>query len=187
MTDHSRFRPLGFSLVLLGILARLLPHPPNMTSVGAAGLFSGARLRGWRAFLVPLVTMAITDPLLGRIYGFRPFSLLTPIVYASLLINVGIGLGLRLTESPWRIGGAALAGSVQFFLLTNFGVWLLGGGHYYPHTWAGLSACYVAGLPFFGWTALGDISYSALLFGVHGWLTRRVFHGERVLAPGMAR
>ncbi len=187
MIDRSRFRPLGLTLVLLGILARLLPHPPNMTSVSAASLFSGARLRGWQAFLVPLVTMAVTDPLLGMIYGFRPFSLLTPIIYASLLINVWIGLWLRSTESPWRIGGAAFAGSVQFFLLTNFGVWRLGGGHYYPHTLAGLNACYVAGLPFFGWTALGDISYSALLFGIHGWLRRRVLHGERVLAPGIAR
>lgn len=184
MTNRDHWRPLSLSLVLVGVLARVLPHPPNMTSVGAASLFSGARLRGWQAFLVPLITMALTDPLLGRIYGFKPFSLVTPLIYASFLINVGIGRWLRSTESPGRIGAAALAGSAQFFLLTNFGVRLLGGGHSYPQTLAGLAACYVAGLPFFGWTALGDLGYAAVLFGVHSRLTRRVFRGERVAAEG---
>lgn len=187
MTDQSHLRPLSLSLVLVGVLARVLPHPPNMTSVGAASLFSGARLRGWQAYLVPLITMAVSDPLLGKIYGFHPFSVLTPLVYASFLINVWIGRRLCATESPWRIGGSALAGSVQFFLLTNFGVWLVGGGHSYPHTLAGLAACYVAGIPFFGWTALGDLGYSAVLFGVHSTLTQRVFRGERVAAQGEAR
>lgn len=180
MKDQNQLRPLSLSLVLVGVLARVLPHLPNMTSVGATSLFSGARLRGWQAFLVPLVTMALTDPLLGRIYGFKSFSLVTPLIYASFLINVGIGRWLRSTESPGRIGAAALVGSVQFFLLTNFGVWLFGGGHLYPQTPAGLAACYVAALPFFGWTVLGDLGYSGVLFGIHAWLTRRAFRGERV-------
>jgi hypothetical protein len=183
MADRNRWRPLGTSLVLLGILSRLLPHPPNMTSVGAAGLFSGARLRRWQAFLIPLITMAVTDPIVGFIYGFHPFSWLTPVIYVSLLINVWIGVCLRATESPLRISAAALVGSVQFSLLTNFAVWLIGDGRLYPHTATGLAACYIAGLPFLGWTALGDLAYSGVLFSIHGWLARRAFHGERIAQP----
>lgn len=187
MKDQNHLRPLSLSLVLVGVLARVLPHPPNMTSVGAASLFSGARLRGWQAYLVPLVTMAVSDPIVGKLYGFHPFSVLTPLIYASFLVNVWIGRRLRATESPWRIGGGALAGSVQFFLLTNLGVWQLGGGHSYPHTFAGLAACYAAALPFFGWTVAGDLGYAAVLFGVHAWLTRHVFPGERIAAGDAAR
>jgi len=184
--DKTAVRPLALSLVILGTISRLLPHLPNMTAVGAASLFSGARLRGWQALLVPLVCMLVTDPILGFLYGFQPFSLLTPLIYASFLINVWIGRRLRATESPWRIGGGALAGSVQFFLLTNFGVWLAGGGHSYPHSFAGLVACYAAALPFFGWTVAGDLGYTGILFGVHAWLARRVFPGERVAAGDAA-
>ena len=72
--EKAAARPLALSLVVLGTLSRLLPHPPNMTAVGAASLFSGARLRGWQALLVPLACMLVTDPILGFVYGFRPFS-----------------------------------------------------------------------------------------------------------------
>jgi len=178
----NKWRPLASSLVILGVVARLLPHPPNATPVGAAGLFSGARLRGWQAYLVPLVIMAITDPILGRIYGFHAWNWVTPFVYGSFLLNVWIGRSLRRSQSPWRIGGATLLASLQFFLVTNFGVWAVGGGHWYPHTLAGLASCYWLGLPFLSRTLLGDLAYAAVLFGVHGWLTRRAFPRERVLA-----
>src|SRR5690348_14003348 len=39
-SDSSR-QSLAAGLVVLGALSRILPHPPNMTSVGAMGLFSG--------------------------------------------------------------------------------------------------------------------------------------------------
>jgi len=182
---HSR--PLAFSLVLLGMLSRLLPHLPNVTAVGASSLFSGARLRGWQAFLVPLATMALTDPILGAMYGFRPFSRVTPFVYAAFALNVCLGRWLRQQARPAWIAGTALAASVQFFLVTNFGVWLVGGGHAYPHTLAGLATCYVAALPFLGRTMLGDVGYAAVLFGVHEWLSRRVSPPESVGATARAR
>jgi len=65
-----------------------------------------------------LSSLAITDPFLG---GYSPA---TPVVYASFLISVWIGTRLRKSESPLVIGAAALVGSVQFFLITNFAAWL---------------------------------------------------------------
>lgn len=56
-----------------------------------------------------------------------------------------------------------LLGAIQFFVITNFGAWMFLNS--YPKTFAGLMACYAAGVPFFWNTLAGDIGYSALLFG----------------------
>jgi len=166
MTNETS-KPLAIGLTVLGMLARLVPHAPNFTPVGGVSLFAGGRLSGWKAYLVPLVLMLVTDPLVGG------YSFATPFVYASFLIYVWIGSRLRATESPLPIGAAAVAGSVQFFLITNFGVWL-GSTATYPHTAAGLMACYVAAIPFYGRTLLADLFYSAALFGAYAFLRRRV-------------
>jgi hypothetical protein len=174
------WRPLALSLIALGATTRLIPHPPNFTPVGALGLYSGARLRSWQAYLIPVVVLAATDPILGIIFGLRAFTLLTPFVYLSFLVNVWIGRHLRGTTRTWCIGGAALVGSVQFFLITNFAVWAT--GQWYPHTMAGLGTCYLLAIPFFGWTLAGDLVYSGVLFGLYALLSRRYFHEELVRA-----
>ncbi len=179
MSDSTRtFRPLALSLTILGVLGRFAPHPANFTPVGAASLFAGARLRGWQAYLIPLATMTLTDPILAAFYGFAPFSRITPLIYGCFLINVFIGRRLRASEGAGRIGIAAFLCSLQFFLVTNFATWL--GSGLYPRSWAGLAACYTAALPFFGRTLAGDLFYSGVLFGLHAWLSRTLFEPERV-------
>jgi hypothetical protein len=157
-------------LVVAGALARLIPHPPNFTPVGGVSLFAGGRIRGWRAYLIPILLMAVTDPILGAIYGFPAYGRTTVFIYGSFLLNVWIGRRLQGPIGYGRVGAMVLAGSTQFFLLTNFGVWL---GALYPHTGAGLLACYVAALPFFGRTLAADLLYTSLLFGLHAWISRR--------------
>ena len=174
MNRVKHARPLALGLTVLGALARLLPHAPNVAPVGSMSLYAGARLKGWQAFLLPLVLMAATDPLVGG------YSRATPFVYASFLISVWIGRRLQRTENAGRIAAACLLASTQFFLLTNFAVWLT--GTWYPHTLAGLGLCYTAALPFFGWTTLGDLAYTGVFFGLHAWLSRAVFTPERVPA-----
>src|SRR2546422_10594082 len=102
-TAEGGMRPLAIALIILGGLIRVVQHW-NFAPVGAMSLFAGARLRGWRAYALPLALMAITDPLLGG------YSIATPLVYASFLVNVWIGSRLRESESPLVIGGAAIAG-----------------------------------------------------------------------------
>ena len=162
-------RPLALSLTVLGAIARLLPHAPNFTPVGSVSLFGGARLRGWQAFLIPVLLMAVTDPLVGG------YSFTTPFVYAALLLNVLIGRRLQQTESVFRIGSACLLASTQFFLITNFGTWLA----WHPHTWTGFANCFAQAIPFFGRTLAGDLFYAAALFGLHAWLSRRFRPAER--------
>ena len=176
MNQPNSARPLAIGLTVLGMLSRLGPHPWNFTAVGSTSLFAGARLRGWQAFVLPLVLMAITDPISVPGWKLGGYSVATPFVYAAFLLNVWIGRRLRSTESPMRIGAACVACSVLFFLISNFGTFV----GWYPHTWAGLMGCYAAALPFFAGTLLGDLAFSALLFGLHAVLSRRVYPAERV-------
>ena len=65
-----------------------------------------------------------------------------PFVYASFVVTVFLGFLVRHRLTPLTVGGAALMGSVLFFIVTNFGVWLV--SNLYPKTLAGLVSCYVA-------------------------------------------
>jgi hypothetical protein len=167
----------------LTALTRLVPHPGNFSAMGGLGLFGGARLRSWQAFALPLVVMAASDCALWVIRGgnpmYSPFHESRIWVYASFLIYVLIGRALARTNSPVRIGLAAVLGSLQFFLITNFYSWLADPS--YTRDFTGLMTCYLAGLPFydpynpvgyFGWTLLGDVGFTALLFGAYALATR---------------
>jgi hypothetical protein len=168
---ESSVRPLALTLTVAAAVLRLLPHAPNFTPVGGMSLYAGARLRGWQAFALPLLLLAVTDPLLGG------YSIATPFVYLSFMINVWIGRRLQTTESPLRICAACLVCSTQFYLIADFGTWL---GKWYPHTWAGLALCYTEAIPFFGRMLAADLFYAAILFGLHAWLSRTVRTAERV-------
>jgi hypothetical protein len=85
------------------------------------------------------------------------------IVYASFAISVAIGRWLGDSRSVARIGGSVFVGAAQFFLVTNFAVWAIGG--FYPKTTEGLVNCFVAGVPFFWNTLAGDALFAGILFG----------------------
>jgi hypothetical protein len=153
-------------MILLAAALRAAPHPWNFTPLGAMALFSGAVIRDRRlAFFFPLLALFAGDLFIG-------FHKLMPVVYASFFVNVVIGLWLKSRRTVRPIAGATLLGAIQFFILTNFGMWAL--GSLYPPTVAGLAACYVAGVPFFWNTLAGDAFYAALLFGSYA-LAERTF------------
>jgi len=180
MTKNSNWRPVALTLTALGAIARLVPHPPNFAPVGSVSLFAGARLPVWQAYLIPIALMAVTDPILGAFYGVPAYSKGTIFFYCSFLISVWLGRRLRGTENAPKIAAFALVNSTQFFLISNFAVWLW--SHLYPRTLTGLADCYVAAIPFFGWTIAGDLVYTGALFGLHAWLSRTVAAHERVTA-----
>jgi len=148
---------LALVMIVLAAVLRIVPHPWNFAPIGGMALFSGAMLRDKRlAFLFPLLTLFTGDLFIG-------FHKLIPIVYASTLVSVALGFLLRTRHAPGRIVSVTLLGAMQFFLVTNFGVWLL--LNTFPKTAAGLLACYVAGAPLFWNTLAGDALYVTLLFG----------------------
>lgn len=175
---NANWRPAALSLTVLGAVARLLPHPPNFAPVGATSLFAGARLPRWQAYLIPMALMAATDPILSAFYGVQAFTRYSLFIYASFLISVWLGRRLRNTESIARIGAVTVLNSIQFFLITNFGSWLW--FQAYPRTAAGLASCYVAAIPFFGWTLASDVLFTGVLFGLYAWLSRTVATSERI-------
>jgi hypothetical protein len=149
-----------------------LARVPNIYAVGALGLYAGGRLRWWMAWVPSMAVMVLTDLILQKWLAYPPFD---PWVYASFLGYVLLGRLLVRGRSPGRIGMAAVLGSLQFFLITNFGTWYTSHGlavPMYPLTFAGLMACYVAGLPFLGYTLLGDLGFSAAVFGAEAWLAQ---------------
>lgn len=160
--------------VLAAAIARLLPHPPNVTPIAAMALFAGAYLTNSRfAFAFPLAAMLLSDLALGYfVYGGKSLLHSQPVVYACMLCTVAIGMLLSNRRSPVQVGSAALASSIFFYLITNFAVWA--GGHLYPQTGAGLAACYVAAIPFFRNSVLGDMAFAALLFGGFALLESRL-------------
>ncbi len=145
-------------MVFAAALSRLLPHPANVTPVTAIALFGAFYLDKRSAFLVPLAAMLLSDAILGFHSGMIW-------VYGSFVAITGIGFWLRDHRGIMQTIGATVAGSVLFYAVTNFGVWL-GSPAMYPRTAAGLAECYVAAIPFFRNTLLGDLGYVALLFGL---------------------
>jgi hypothetical protein len=156
--EETIFRTiLIVAMILFAAVMRIVPHPWNLAPVGAMALFSGAVIRNrMMAFVFPLLAMLAGDLFVG-------FHILMPVVYASFLISTALGFWLRERRSAARLGGTVLLGAIQFFLITNLGVWVF--SNFYPKTFAGLMACYAAGVPFFWNTLAGDVCYSALLFG----------------------
>ena len=156
---------LVITMILAAAASRLIPHPPNMTAITAMALFGGATLADKRlAFLVPLGALFLGDLVLG-------FHSQIAAVYGCFALVVCIGLWLQPRRTPLVILGATLASSLLFYLVVDFGVWLIDG--MYPRTAEGLVACYVAALPFLRNGIEGDLFYTLVLFGGLALLERR--------------
>ena len=173
-----KFR-IALLLLILAAMTRLLPHPPNFTPLGAIGLFGAAYLqRRWLAIFIPFAALFLTDLFLNNvIYSayFSGFTWITSIyIYLAMGLVVLIGwAALKQSVSMKRVVASSLGASIVFFLVSNFGTWAQSA--LYPKTAAGLMACYTAGLPFFGNTILGDLVFSAVLFGGFAWAMRSKF------------
>jgi len=152
-------------LVLLGAFTRLIPHPPNFTSIGAVALFAAFTFRKtWLAYLVPLAAVLLSDIALQYTTPWPAFGVIKLYVLAALCLTV---VGGRFLKKPtgMTVSKGALGSSLLFFVVTNLGVWLTGGGFHHPMTFEGLLATFAAAIPFFHWELLGTLFYSACLFG----------------------
>ena len=166
MTANSTRLLAILTAIVSAAALRLVPHPPNFAPITAMALFSGAYLgRRPLAFVAPLGAMVLSDAIIGFHSGM-------PFVYTSVVAIVLLGWFALSRVTVLRLAGAAIASSVLFFVVTNFGTWLLSG--MYPLTGSGLAACYVAAIPFFQNTVAGDLFYTGVLFGGFALLERAV-------------
>ena len=159
---------LAYLFVFLAVAIRVLAGTGTFathgfTPVGASLLFFGSRMPR-KYFWVPVVLMIGSDLFLNyQIYHY-PLTWDQTIVWAWYAGACGLGMLLRNQVKPLYVAGAALASSVSFFLISNFAVWAAG---YigYPKTFAGLSAAYVAAIPFFQRGLASDLFFSTVFFG----------------------
>lgn len=169
-------RPLALTLVLLAVALvalRAVPEllPWHVAPLGALALFSAARLRGLFAFALPLLVRFVTDLVIWWQYDFlyAPFD---PFSYVALGLTLVLGVVLlRRTSNGFAVTGTAILVSVMFFLITNFGAWLVPEMNY-PRNITGLIMAYEMGLPFYRNQLVGDVVVTVTLFALH-----------RVLAP----
>jgi hypothetical protein len=137
-----------FALVVVALLTRLLPHPPNFAPITSIALFTGFHFVNKRlALFIPLICMFLTDLILG-------VHSLMPIIYLSFVMISMIGLKAKSLSL-----GTVLSASSLFFVVSNLGVWYF----YYPLTWAGLSSCFILAIPFFINALMGDLFYTSVL------------------------
>ena len=148
-------------LVILGILLRLLPHIPNFAPITATALFGGVYLNKKYALTLPLLIMAVSDYLINPVNMFHSTTFF---VWGSFLISGLIGLWVRKHNKPGFVLGASLIASLQFFLITNFGVWAMG---MYSRDFYGLLQSYIMGVPFYRYTLLGDLFYTTVIFSAY--------------------
>src|SRR5580765_5495306 len=170
------WRLIGLGVfVLFGAGTRLIPYDAdlkqqfpgwwNFMPIGAMALFGGVCFRNrLMSFVVPFAAMFISDVWIQRHLGmplFYGWSMLA--VYVGFAVYVSLGLWVRRHRHVVTIIGASIVGSVQFFLVTNFMTWV--DYDFYPKTAAGLWDCYLAAIPFFRGTLLGDLAYVGVFFG----------------------
>ncbi|MBO6794472.1 MAG: hypothetical protein JJ895_11215 [Balneolaceae bacterium] len=157
-------------VILAAALSRLIPHPLNFAPLGAMSLLGAAYLSDKKfAFIFPMVAYFVTDLFINNIvYGayYGGFTLFTPgfgWIYGAIAAIVLIGFVVLKKVTLPRVIGSSLLASIAFFVISNFGVWLSDPD--YPLNAAGLILCYEMALPFFKNTVMGDLAYSAILFG----------------------
>ncbi len=177
-------------LILIPAGLRLMDLQWNLACIGALSIFCGLYIKQRSlALAIPLAAMFISDVGLGLVHGklaFYTLDPLRPIVYAAYALSICLGFSVRrywqrtgtLTtggesqpQAPskvqWQryipVAGATLAGSLLFFVTTNFGVWLL--EDLYPQTWEGLVSCYVGAIPFYRTTFASDLVFTLILVG----------------------
>ena len=154
------------AVVLLAAAWRLIPHPWNLTPITAMALFAGAHFSNRRtAYLLPIAAILISNLILGEFYSTLPF------VLAGFALTVFIGARLRERRDALSIGAGALASSLLFFAITNFGHWAVSMD--YPKNAGGLAACFTAAIPFFRNELFGDLAFTGIFFGGFALLERR--------------
>lgn len=166
-------------LAIAGAVGRIIPVMDNFAPIGALALFAGAMLpRLWYAWIVPVVGLLLGDVLISIVKNHilwtqsAGFAMQRLFDLSAFIFIAWLGRAVLSTNrTSWRIGFSTLASSAIFFIISNFGVWLIcqfqpETGLAYAPTLGGLINCYYMGLPFYRGTLLGDLIYSAIFFGL---------------------
>jgi len=152
----------------------------------AMALFGGAVIRDRKlAFVLPLLSMLLSDVLyevlyrngLSEIQGFYSGQFTNYLLFAGMTF---IGFWMR-NLAVARIALGSVIAPTVYFLLSNFQVWIGGGGYSRAKTFGGLLQCYADGLPFYRGYLLGTVFFSIVLFGIY-FLYQRKSESQKSIA-----
>ena len=152
------------ALFIFGLVTRLIPHLPNFTPILAISLFSGAYINKKYAIWFPIVLYGLSELIIGA----NDLILFTG---GAIFLITLLGMRLRGRTSLKNNLAYGLISPFLFFLISNFGVWVVG---WYPPTLAGLIQCYIAAIPFLRISILASLSYITLLTLAHSAIAKRV-------------
>ncbi|MDA7810737.1 hypothetical protein N8968_00050 [Candidatus Pelagibacter sp.] len=141
---------ISISIFIALAVSRFIPHPPNFTSLLALSFYIPAIL-GTRFLPALIISFIVTDIFIG----FHGVALFT---WGSVVV-IGLGARYFIKNLVTRISGS-LIGCFFFFLITNFGVWSLGG---YGYTLSGLLWCYTLAIPFFVYSITSTFIFSIVI------------------------
>jgi hypothetical protein len=162
-------------LIGFDVVARVIPHAPGVWPVAASALFAGRMLRvPALAVVVPVAAVVLSNWALPG-DDWR----IVLLVCLATAVPAFAGMLIRRWRSAVPVIAAMVSCSLIFFAVTNFAVWAF--GTLYPFTWQGLADCYVAALPFLDKTVIGDLIWTAVLFG-GAWAVNRAIHSRPALA-----
>lgn len=181
---------IAFGLLILACsLYRVWPDRPfGFAPQWAMAVFAGAVIKDKKwAFLLPLLSMLVSDTLYqvmyangaSQIWGFYGGQWLNYLLFGSMVV-FGFLIAKRLNVV--NVLDASLAAPSAFFLLSNFTVWIGGGGYHRPMTGAGLLQCYADGLPFYQTSLVATPLFSAVLFGAYFLATQKSAGVKREIA-----
>jgi hypothetical protein len=176
-------------LILFAAFTRLFPHYPNFTAIGAMAIFGGSVIKDRKlALLLPLAALAISDVCLELFTSVQGFYGTEQIfVYGAFIVITALAMLIKRINVA-SIAFAAVWSGILFFLISNFGVWML--SSFYPKTLAGLGACYWIAIPFYNGeitgsfllnSIVGNLFFSAVLFGAYA-LVKQQFFTRRSIA-----
>ena len=149
---------VGIFIVLAA--SRFVPHPPNFTSLLSLSFYVPVFL-GKRFIPALILSFAITDILIG-------YHSLTHWTWGSVFL-IGLISNYFNKNYNLRILGATL-GVFLFFIVSNFGVWTLGG---YGYDINGLIFCYTLAIPFLGYSLISTLFFSILIEFVHSLFLKK--------------
>lgn len=168
------------AFIILSGLYRIIPgRPVGFAPQIAMALFAGAVISNKKfAFAVPLVSMLIGDLFFELLFqaglnsfgGFYEGQLFNYLLFAGI---TAFGFLINVSKKSQIITGSVAAPTL-YFLLSNFAVWIGGGGFNRPKTIEGLMTTYVDGIPFYQGSLVATIVFSAIFFGTYFVSKKRI-------------
>ncbi len=175
-------------LILVAILYRVVPVMAgmdqngwlsNFAPVAAIALCGAVYLPRRMAVALPLVALVVSDVVLNVWHYHRPFFTweILPHYFALGLVSA-LGFALRGRVTGFRLFGAAVTGSLIFYVITNTGAWI--GEPLYATSFAGWFQAMTTGLPnfppvwmFYRNTLVSDLLFTGLFFACHTVTSRK--------------